>query len=32
MSESIGALKVPNLIWTATVLTLGSLLICVRCN
>ena len=28
--ESIGALKVPRLILTATVLTLGSLAICVK--
>jgi hypothetical protein len=30
MSESIGAIKVPGMILTATILTLGSLGICVK--
>lgn len=30
MSESIGAIKVPVMIWTSTILTLGALGICVR--
>ena len=32
MSESIGAIKVPGMILTATILTLGALGICVKVN